>query len=513
MIRTAPGAVAALFFAGAILLYSASMKAADYYVDNNYAGVNGAPFNGYAAAYNNINAAFAAAGVPAGASATSPNRVYFAPGTYDTAKTTGLSLTFSKNNIALLGLTGNPTDVVITSTLDSSYNPGGGALGTTGSSSLQLGGTNVTAAHITFANSTNTPYIVAIGHKAVTPTGDYTTGNAQTSNAPAVALKLTGDEQAFLNCRFLGYQDTLYVDRGRAYFKECYVNGDIDFIFSKGTGVFDNSTINIGGDHPGGVISAASTDKRTSNGLVFLNCIVTANAVKGNPVIDPQNAANANGSAANNIYLGRPWGWQQTGGDASTVFINTKMAPAIRAVGWLNWNANQLNAGNGKNDGNPAKDTRYAEFNSMDLVGAPLDVSQRVAWSHQLTAAQAAQYTVGNLFSYEAGFPWFRAGYAGSPNPADANYSWPAYWGDRNSNNDTANATVSAAYPAAGNPAAYSNPSWTVAGNWNPAAQLAAVGLPEPATLSLLTVGGLTITGVARRDSRTIRARALTMQN
>ena len=166
--------------------------------------------------------------------------------------------------------------------------------------------------------------------------------------------------------------------------------------------MFKNSTINLDGDHSGGTITAASTDKRSANGIVFLNSTITANSVKGNPVIDPFNAANASGPAANTMYLGRPWGWQQVGGDADTVFINTTMPSAIRNVGWLAWNSNETNAANGKNNGNPAEDSRYAEFNSVQSDGVtPVDVSQRVTWSHQLTASQAAAYTVANLFSIE----------------------------------------------------------------------------------------------------------------
>src|SRR3954462_5528083 len=373
-----------------------------YYIDPNYAGVEGAPSGPYTGVYKNITTALGSSGIPAGASASDPNRLYFAPGVYNTAIATGVTLSNSRSNIALIGVTGNPDDVVITSYLDSSYNPGSGALGTTGSSTLQLKGNNTSAVGITFANSTNTPYIVSTGHKAVTPTGDYVNGMAaQTSNQPAVALLLQGDQQAFLNCKFLGYQDTLYTKGGRSYFKNSTVSGDIDFIFADGTTVFDNSTINLDGDHSGGTITAASTDKKTSNGIVFLNSTITANSVKNNPIIDPQGAANVNGPAANNMYLGRTSGWQQAGGDASTVFINTKLPAAVRAVGWLNWNANELNAANGKQDGNPAKDSRYAEFNSVDSVGNPLDTSSRVAWSLQLTASQAAAYTVSSLFSFE----------------------------------------------------------------------------------------------------------------
>lgn len=470
---------------------TAPALAANYYVDPSYAGANGAPYNGYAAAYNSVAAALASSGgVPAGASAASPNRLYFAPGTYNVGAT---SLSYSRSNVALLGLTGNPDDVVITSTLDSAYNTGSGTIGTTGSSTLQLKGNNVSAYGITFANSTDTPYIVNVAKKAVSPAGTYD-GNAQTANAPAVALLLQGDQQAFQNCKFLGYQDTLYTKGGRSYFLNCYVTGDIDFIFANGTTVFKNSTINLDGDHSGGTITAASTDKRTSNGLVFLDCTITGESVRGNPVIDPFNAASPNGPAAGSMYLGRPWGWQQAGGDASTVFINTKMDNVIRAAGWLNWNANELNAANGKNGGDPTQDTRYAEYNSTDLLGNPLDVSARVAWSHQLTAEQAAAYTEANLFAFEGPmeFPWFGTGYAGSADPTDPNYSWPAYWGPRNAQNDNNSSIVS------GNPTAYSNPSWTVPGNWDPSTQLA-IAIPEPATGALLAAG---VAGLGTRSRR-----------
>ena len=79
------------------------------------------------------------------------------------------------------------------------------------------------------------------------------------------------------------------------------------------------------------------------------------------PTNQVANAANASGPANNNMWLGRPWGWQQAGGDASTVLINTKMDDSVRAAGWLNWNANELNAGNGKNDGDPKREDEYLE--------------------------------------------------------------------------------------------------------------------------------------------------------
>jgi pectinesterase len=484
---------------GLAVTFCRTAAATNYLLDPNFSGTDGTAGEGYTAVYKTINSALA--GVPAGASAVNPNVLYIDPGVYNTAATTGVSLQYSRANVALVGLSGNADDVVITSTLDSVYNPGSGALGTTGSATLQLKGNNQSALNITFANSTDTPYIINTTHMAPTPAGTYT-GTAQTASQPAVALLLQGDQQAFQNCKFLGYQDTLYMKGGRAYFTNCVVSGDDDFMFANATAVFKNSTINIDGDHAGGAMTAASTDKRTSNGFVFLNNTITGNSVHGNTVIDPFNAANASGPAAGSMYLGRPWGWQQTGGDAGTVYINNQFqTSAIKSVGWLAWNSNETTV-NAKNNGNPAEDSRFAEYGNTDASNNPIDTSSRVSWSHQFTASQAAAYTVGNIFSPEAQYPWYGQGYpagdssfpgTGSANPSDPNYSWPAYWGDRNSQNDTNNDLIT------NNPQSYSDPSWTVSGAWDPNAQLATV--PEPASCVLMGLGCGAVLWLMRRKS------------
>ena len=56
---------------------------ADYLVDPNYTGTNGASANGYTGEYNSLTAAFASSGgVPSGASAAAQNRIFISPGTY-----------------------------------------------------------------------------------------------------------------------------------------------------------------------------------------------------------------------------------------------------------------------------------------------------------------------------------------------------------------------------------------------------------------------------------------------
>ena len=49
----------------------------------------------------------------------------------------------------------------------------------------------------------------------------------------AVALHTEGDQLTFVNCRFLGHQDTIYTGNAktRLFFDHCYIEGTTDFIF------------------------------------------------------------------------------------------------------------------------------------------------------------------------------------------------------------------------------------------------------------------------------------------
>ena len=57
----------------------------------------------------------------------------------------------------------------------------------------------------------------------------------------AVALHTEGDRLTFVNCRFLGHQDTIYTGNAktRLYFKDCYIEGTTDFIFGPSTAWFE----------------------------------------------------------------------------------------------------------------------------------------------------------------------------------------------------------------------------------------------------------------------------------
>jgi len=57
--------------------------------------------------------------------------------------------------------------------------------------------------------------------------------------AQAVALRVSGDRAAFWGCGFFGAQDTLHDDQNRHYFKECLIQGSIDFNFGDARSLYE----------------------------------------------------------------------------------------------------------------------------------------------------------------------------------------------------------------------------------------------------------------------------------
>lgn len=57
--------------------------------------------------------------------------------------------------------------------------------------------------------------------------------------AQAVAMRISGDQAEFWGCGFFGAQDTLHDDKGRHYFKDCYIQGSIDFIFGNARSLYE----------------------------------------------------------------------------------------------------------------------------------------------------------------------------------------------------------------------------------------------------------------------------------
>ena len=142
---------------------------------------------------------------------------------------------------------------------------GAAALGTSGSATFTNSSTSFQAKNLTFSN-------------------DYVeTGSG---NEQAVALLNQGDRVQFENVRVLGNQDTLYlktVNTGtiaRAYLRDSYVEGDTDFIFGRGTTVFDHVEVHTMGNSKtsGTATGAPSTELTNPYGFLYISCKFTADA-------------------------------------------------------------------------------------------------------------------------------------------------------------------------------------------------------------------------------------------
>ena len=191
----------------------------------------------------------------------------------------------------------------------------------------------------------------------------------------ALAIRIDGDRVAFRNCRFLGWQDTIFANRGRQYFEDCYIAGHVDFIFGGATAFFEGCRIHCLGK---GYITAASTPDYQPYGFVFSHCKITA------------------ASADVKTYLGRPWRDY-----SSAIFLNTEMSEAVQPAGWHNWDKPERE-----------KTSRYAEFNSN---GPGANPQERVKWARRLTESEAKGITVEKVLGGSDG--WNPTAGAGNSKP------------------------------------------------------------------------------------------------
>ncbi|GAA5157203.1 putative acyl-CoA thioester hydrolase [Viridibacterium curvum] len=101
----------------------------------------------------------------------------------------------------------------------------------------------------------------------------------------AVAVYTTADQVHFDNVRMYGNQDTLWIDGAgkRFYSENCYVEGDVDFIFGAGTGVLDNCQINYTAARGknGSTIGAPSTQASNYGILINGGSITGSNGASG----------------------------------------------------------------------------------------------------------------------------------------------------------------------------------------------------------------------------------------
>ncbi|GJP67602.1 hypothetical protein CLOP_g24405 [Closterium sp. NIES-67] len=173
----------------------------------------------------------------------------------------------------------------------------GYVLGTLWSCSVCVEANNFVAVNITFQNSAPPPPPFS---------------NETAEGPMAVALRISGTMAAFYSCRFIGWQDTLYDHKGLHYFRDCYIEGNVDFVFGDATSTYEGCVFYAKARKHGGAVTAQyrrSTAKRS--GFVFLRSIITGNG---------------------RVYLGRAWG-----NASRAVYAWSFINNIVQKGGWYDW--------------------------------------------------------------------------------------------------------------------------------------------------------------------------------
>ncbi|KAJ0048256.1 hypothetical protein Pint_15870 [Pistacia integerrima] len=91
----------------------------------------------------------------------------------------------------------------------------------------------------------------------------------------AAAFRISGDKAYFSSCGFFGAQDTLCDDAGRHYFKECYIEGSIDFIFGNGRSMYKDCELHSIATRFGSIAAHDRKSPEEKTGFAFVRCKVT----------------------------------------------------------------------------------------------------------------------------------------------------------------------------------------------------------------------------------------------
>lgn len=202
----------------------------------------------------------------------------------------------------------------------------------------------------------------------------------------AVAAYVDADRVVFHRCRFVGHQDTLFTGPlppaplvgtafggprssgprrpGRHYYHDCFLQGDVDFLFGSATAVFDRCEIfsRRRDEVVNGWITAASTPEGQTHGYVFVDCRLTGDAAPGS------------------VYLGRPWR-----DHARVVLVRCWLGPHIHPQGWDDW------------DKPRAQSTSF--FAEMLCDGPGADPATRVEWERELPESALGLLTPERLLA------------------------------------------------------------------------------------------------------------------
>ena len=209
-------------------------------------------------------------------------------------------------------------------------------------------------------------------------TFEATYGYENLSGPQCLAIQTQKDRAIFNRIEARSYQDTYYSnfkdgDNSRAYFKDSWITGSVDFIYGSGNVYFDSDTLNI--NRPsGGWIVAPNHTAATEWGYVFQNTLITTTYTQ-----NPEDSS---------ISLGRPWH-----NEPKTVFLHTKMEVTPVDSLWSMWGAHP---------------SIWAVYDLCDKNGNPRSTASRGYYDTNgagdytycknfLTDAEAAEYTIANV--------------------------------------------------------------------------------------------------------------------
>ena len=285
--------------------------------------------------------------------------IRIAPGTYREKIHIGIP------NIVLVGTGKQPEDVVL-SWDDAAISSGG----TSKSGTVTVDTDGFQAENLTIENA-------------------WENEHARTQEgSQAVALLMSSDRAVLDRVRLLGAQDTLYANSrtchenlprdgsapatdtpacqaSRQYFRDCYIEGHVDFIFGDAKAVFDHCELRPR-HNPTVMLTAQSKHfPAEDSGYYFLHCRITGE------------------SNGDKVLLGRPWR------DYSTVtFYDTYIEKPIAPEGWSDWS-------------DRLKTSTYHEYKSH---GPGVDGGHRIVNSPELSQQEEKKLTPGTLLSGNDGW-------------------------------------------------------------------------------------------------------------
>ncbi|MCR4937029.1 MAG: hypothetical protein K5987_02555, partial [Lachnospiraceae bacterium] len=245
-----------------------------------------------------------------------------------------------------------------------------------------------------------------------------TVADSRAATERAAALVNYADKTEFKKCSFIGSQDTLYTCNSNydAYYKNCYIEGQTDFIYGNGDVIFDGCEINFCGyseTASAGYITAQSsatgTDTLAEDGYIFRNCYVSYNK-------DRKVTAG---------YLGRMWG-----ANCTVTFINTQLQESDMIVkeGWADMKAKVT-----------SDSVKLLEYNTT-CAGIPVTTSNRT--KGVVTSIDDEKYSVKGVFIDKG---WTPSYYTVEPDETPAFTKKPTFSsnGDLNIPNPGETVTVS----------------------------------------------------------------------